>query len=261
MSSDLLYNIGQGWLLIFITSLLYLAAELGFQLGKSKSSQFHKDCLPHVGTIEGALLGLLALLLGFAFSMSMERYDNRRQVVLGEANDLQTTYLRAALLPAAQKNIVAQLLRAYVDSRVTYLQSGRDPAVLESALKRTEAIQKELWTQALAAANQNSDEVRTGYFIESLNTLIDDHSRRIAAMENHVPEIILLLLIVVAAMTIAITGYSSGLNQVRLSVARFVLIALTSLTLIVIIDLDRPKRGFIKLNEKAMLSVQQFMAL
>ena len=178
--------------------------------------------------------------------------------MLGEANDLQSTFLRATLLPEARYLPVANLLSAYVDSRIAYLRAGRDRAAITEALNQTTELQSQLWNQAILAAQENSDEVKTGYFIESLNNLIDDHTRRVAAMENHVPEVILLLLVFVAAMTIAMTGYSSGLSQTRLSIPRFILVVLTAATLIVIIDLDRPRRGFITVNEQSMLELQAY---
>lgn len=256
MNSDLLYGISQGWIFVLIVVLFYAFAEAGIRLGHRASAKISKEAYGHVSTIEGALLGLLALLLGFAFSMSMGRYDDRRSVVVGEANDLQTTFLRAALLPEARYIPIANLLSAYVDSRIAYLRAGRDRAAIDIALNQTAELQTQLWNHALLAAQENSDEVKTGYFIESLNDLIDDHTRRVAAMENHVPEVILLLLVFVAAMTIAMTGYSSGLNQTRLSIPRFILVVLTAATLIVIIDLDRPRRGFITVNEQSMLQLQ-----
>ncbi len=253
----MLYGIGQWWLFLLMLIGFYLCAEVGFRFGRRGHQQFNKDSLTHVSTIEGALLGLLALLLGFAFSMAMGRFDDRRAVVLGEVNDLATTDLRAKLLPEPHQTQSHKLLGQYVASRLEYLRAGSDRDLINRSLKETTELQKLLWNEAVNAARLDSDEVRTGYFIESLNSLIDDHTRRVAAMENHVPEIITALLLVVAGMTIAITGYSSGLNKARLAIPRFILILLTSLTLLVIIDLDRPRRGFIKVSEQGMVELQK----
>jgi hypothetical protein len=118
-------------------------------------------------------------------------------------------------------------------------------------------LQIGLWSTAVAAARENSDEVTTGYYIESLNGLIDDHTKRLTAMDNHVPEAILMLLLLVATMTIAVTGYSSGLRHARLLVLRAILAILVAATLLVIVDLDRPRRGLIKVSEASMLQLQQ----
>ena len=76
-------------------------------------------------------------------------------------------------------------------------------------------------------------------------------------MRNHVPEVILFLLTFVGAMTIAMTGYSSGINNLRLLIPRAILIVLTAATLIVIVDLDRPRRGLITVSEKALTQLQK----
>lgn len=257
MNNDLIYGIGQGWIFLFLIIGFYLAAEVGFRVARRLSNKVGKEATTHIATIEGALLGLLALLLGFAFSMSISRYDSRKAVIIEEANDLQTTYLRAELLSDPHKEITKRFLRDYVDSRVEYLQAGLDELKLGEALARTARIQNQLWNQAVSAAKSDSDEVRTGYFISSLNSLIDDHTVRVNAMRNHVPEVILFLLIFVGAMTIAMTGYSSGINNLRLPIPRAILIVLTAATLIVIIDLDRPRRGLITVSEKALTQLQK----
>lgn len=210
-----------------------------------------------MATVEGALLGLLALLLGFAFAMAMSRFDTRKEVVLEEVNDLQTTFLRAQLLSKDRRVKCSRLLREYLESRITFYKAGTDHAKTQDALEWTNRLQAQLWHEAVMAVREDSDEVRTGYFIDSLNHLIDDHSKRVTAMENHVPEVILVLLVLVATMTIAVTGYSSGLRNKRLKALRGILVFLITSTLLVILDLDRPRRGFIQASERGLLELRK----
>lgn len=247
-------------ILLFLLALLYIAAEIGFRCGSSAAKRLNEKAAAHIATIESALLGLLALLLGFAFSMAIGRYDLRRDVVLAEANDLQTTYLRAELLPEQQRDSIKERLRQYVQSRIEYLRAGSDLELQSLALDKTIELQKQLWQLAVMAVKQDSDVVRTGYFIESLNGLIDDHTRRVGAMSGHVPEVIMLLLVFIAAMSVGMTGYSSGLGGQRLIVPRSVLILLVVSTIHVIIDLDRPRRGFITISEAAMVELSESLS-
>jgi hypothetical protein len=256
MSGDILYDIHEGILFPGILIFFYLAAEIGVRLGKHFSQTVGKEAHAHVATLEGALLGLFSLLLGFAFSMAMTRYDARRSIVVQEANDIQTTYLRAQLLPEQYILSVSNLLKAYVDSRVAFFKERRGSEAAQQELQRTNALQQSLWREAVQASHADERGIKTGYFIESLNGLIDDHTYRMAAMESHVPEVIFLLLIFVGTMTLAMTGYSSGLNNKPLRIPRCIMLVLTSATLIVIIDLDRPQRGFITVSEKAMIQLQ-----
>lgn len=250
MSGELLYGVNEWVLFVLSALLLYAGAEVGYRYGRRHSERISVELRSHVSTVEGALLGLLALLLGFAFAMAMNRYDARRQTVLDEVNDLRTCYLRAGLLPPKRAAAVRALLREYAGVRQADLR-GEDVAEA-----RTLALQHLLWEEAEAATRDDSDEVRTGYFIESLNRVFDDDTTRSAALRNHVPESILLLLALVAFLTLAVTGYSSGLRRRRLLGLRSILVLLIAATLLVIIDLDRPRRGLIRVSETGMADLK-----
>ena len=257
MSGELLYGVNE-WLLFTLTAgLLYGGAEIGFRYGQRYAQRTSQEIQAHVATVEGALLGLLALLLGFAFSMAMNRFEARKQAVLEEVNDLQTAYLRAHLLPARPRSACVTLLEEYVAARIASVRAAADPVRIQESQEETVRLQIKLWAESVAAVRDDSNEVTTGYFVESLNRLIDDHTKRSIAMENHVPEVILLLLILVAVLTIAVTGYSSGLKGKRLKALRLILVVLISATLTVIIDLDRPRRGLIRVGEDGMGRLQK----
>jgi hypothetical protein len=93
-------------------------------------------------------------------------------------------------------------------------------------------------------------------FVNALNQMIDVQAERLAALENHVPSIILILLVFVGSASLALTGYRSGLAHVRLPVPRVILIVLVAFTLYVIVDLDRPRRGFIRVSEQSLLQLR-----
>lgn len=259
MTGEVLYGINEWVLFLLAVGILYGGAEVGFRYGRRYAGRTQPEVHSHVATVEAALLGLLALLLGFAFGMAMTRFETRRQVVLEEVNDLGTTYLRAHLLPQRHRATCERLLEEYVQSRIDFLRAGTNETRSTEAQERTRRLQIRLWSVAVAAAREDSNEVTTGYFVESLNQLIDDHTKRTNAMENHVPEVILHLLMLVATLTIMVTGYSSGLRGARLKALRAILVLLISATLIVVIDLDRPRRGLIRVSESGMVRLQSDM--
>jgi hypothetical protein len=256
MTSELLYGINEWLLFVVILGILYSCAEIGFLYGRRFDHRTTAEIHSHIATVEGALLGLLALLLGFAFAMAVSRYETRKQVVLEEANDLQTTFLRAQLLPSKYSKSAMDLLEQYVQTRLESLRAGSHINQIKQAQVKTKQVQIQLWAIARAAAKDDPNEVTTGYFIESLNHLIDDHTKRSIAMQNHVPEVILYLLLLVAAFTISVTGYSSGLRRKRLKALRVILTLLISATMLVIIDLDRPRRGLIQVSEDSFVNLQ-----
>ena len=122
--------------------LLLIAAEMGFRFGHRHHKATNDPTRSQMGTIEGAILGLLGLLLGFTFAMAVSRYDHRKELVLEEANAIGTTYLRASLLPEPQSTTIKDLLARYVDVRLDFYRAGSDPRQLADSLDRATALQQ-----------------------------------------------------------------------------------------------------------------------
>ena len=99
LPEELFYDVDLWLILVASVGGFLLATEAGFLLGRRSQSNTGDDSRSQIYTIQGATLGLLALLLGFTFAMAMSRYDTRKQMVLDESNAIGTTFLRAQLLP------------------------------------------------------------------------------------------------------------------------------------------------------------------
>src|SRR5499427_234324 len=130
-------------LFIVILLVVLLSVECGYRLGKYRRSRSEKEKEAPVGTMVGATLGLLALILAFTFGLAAARFDTRRQVLLDEANAIGTTYLRAGMLPDKGEQI-RTLLRDYVGTRIEAVRSNK----ITEGIGRSENIQNELWAQA-----------------------------------------------------------------------------------------------------------------
>ena len=113
MSGELFYSRSETLIAVVLFAFLLLFAEVGFGLGRSRSTQFHEAVKSQVGTIQGAILGILGLLLGFSFAMAVSRFDMRKQLVIEEANAIGTAAMRARLLPAPRRDEAAALFRSY----------------------------------------------------------------------------------------------------------------------------------------------------
>ena len=255
MADEFLYDLDL--LLIFLVSIgaLILFTELGFHLGCRARQTTSETARSQIGAIQGAILGLLALLLGFTFAMAMSRFDVRKQLVLDEANAIGTTYLRTQLLPEPQRREFADLLRRYVQLRLEFYQAGTDEKKLDAASLATTRLQTQLWSTAAALGEKEPRAVTIGLFLQSLNEVIDLHNKRLNALENHVPEIILFLLYFVALVATGLIGYSCGLGGVRNFFVTVVSSILIAVVILVIIDLDRPRRGLIKVSQQRMLEL------
>ena len=256
MAKELLYNLDL-WL-IFGASMVFflLGDELGFRLGRRKRPTVTEDARSQIITIQGAMLGLLALLLGFTFSMAMSRFEIRKQQVLEESNAIGTTYLRAQLMPEPPRKEVSDLLRQYVEVRLQFYQAGIAGQGFQQAVDQTERLQLQLWSRATAWADKDPRAVTAGLFLQSLNETIDLHSKGLTALENHVPGIIMVLLYFVALAAIGLIGYGCGLAGRRNFLVTMVTCVLIAAVSVVIIDLDRPQRGLIRVGLGRMVELR-----
>lgn len=231
--------------------------EVGFQLGRRRRAGADEGLQSHMSALQAALLGLLALLLGFTFAMAVARFDTRKALVLEEANAIGTTYLRAQLLPPPHRQELLHLLRTYVDARLAFYDAGIDRVRLDAAHTTTIGLQEQLWRVTVALAEHDPHSVPIGLFIQALNDVIDLHEKRLRALENHVPETVLVLVFGVAAVALGFIGHSCGLSGGTRRFASTALVAaLIVLVLAIILDLDRPRRGLIKVSQDSMVRLK-----
>lgn len=252
-------NLGDYQLLpIFLVSLIVIlgATEIGRWLGTRAGDRGGEQ----VRTLEGAVLGLLALMIAFTFAMALSRYEARRDAVLSEANAIGTAALRARLLPEPHNTETLKLLRDYVKLRLDMTQRVLTPAEFDTAVARSSQIQEGLWQQAVAVAAKNQELVPTGLFIDALNRLIDDQEKRLTAFRNRVPNIVLLALYGVAVIAGAFSGYAGGLGTRSSRLPTFVMITLICAVILLIQDLDRPSMGFITTSQQPMIDTAAAIA-
>src|SRR6478735_8065020 len=161
------------WLLLpLLVLLLAAAAEMGFRLARHNRDRDDPHLETHATVIQGALLGLLALLLGFTFSLASGRFELRQHLVVDESNVIGTTWLRAQLFDESRRTVVLGLLRKYVDARLNAFAPGISEQRMAAALRESDALQTELWAQTSGLDRQNSTAVTT-LFITTLNEMID----------------------------------------------------------------------------------------
>jgi len=249
---------GRSELLVFGVVLFALIGtnELGYRLARRRSAQEPERAL--VSGIQGALMGLFALLLGFTFAMAIARFDTRTTMVVKESNAIGTAVLRARLLPDDQAPDALELFRRYVDVRVEAAHGPNLPSAKSLELDAEAArIQLLLWAHAEKASKSDPHSISAGLFVQGVNEVIDVKGERDAGLANHVPESVLLLLLGFAVLTSGILGFANGLSGDRALTMSIILTALISLVMLTIVDLDRPRRGVIHVSQESMLSLQK----
>ncbi|HEY2826512.1 MAG TPA: hypothetical protein VGJ04_02845 [Pirellulales bacterium] len=248
------------WIVIAVAAVLLLAAtEIGYRFGLRLHRAKDEARKGQIGGIQGAILGLLGLLLGFTFAMAVGRYESRRALVLQEANAIGTTYLRAALLPGAHQSDVENLLRRYVDVRLDFYDAGEDRAQQANAEQKAAQIQQELWAHAVASAKEAPSPLAVS-FITSLNETIDLDATRMNALRTHVPGAVWLLVLAIAACGCCASGYAAGAHGARSIFANWVLPLLIAVVITLIADLDRPRGGLIGIKQQPLIDLKQSLS-
>lgn len=237
---------------VFIVMLSFAG---GFRLGSNIRRRAKSKKETPIGMIVGAMLGLLAFLLAFTFGMAASRFDVRKQLLLDEVNAIGTVFLRTDFLSEPQRTASRKLLKEYVDIRAEAVQQ---PEKLAQALVDSEAIHDRLWSQINALSTQGNDTILQGLYIQSLNEVIDLHSRRVTVgIQYHIPGAIWLMLFSVTLLTMIAVGYQFGLTGTSGWLTILLLAFSFSAVILLIADLDRTSGGVLKVSQKPMIELQQ----
>ncbi len=211
------------------------------QYMKKKDPSYAPDGL---GPLEGAVLGLLSLLLAFTFNQSASHYDARRDLVVGESNDIGTALFRSTLYPDSLRLAFTNDFREYIHARIAYFEAGTDEERISSELQKANAISMRIWLRASSISQYPGEPTRSMQMIPAINTMIDAASKREEARKKHVPESILWLLFLLCLTGSFIVGYASKSKKLD-----YVILCtysmMTIMTIYFILDLDRPRRGII----------------
>ncbi len=253
---DLLFRFPSLSIAAFLFVVILVANESGYRVGRHRRVDSDEGVRSQTNAIQAAMLGLLALLLGFTFTMALQRYDGRSEAVIDEANAIGTALLRTQLLPEGVQEEARGLMADYLRLRLEAAEVDLTRSDLRRQAKAAAGrLQERLWSVALAATEADPRPVTTGLYIQSLNELIDAYGRRDAALKKHVPEVVLLLLFAVFIIAASVLGYSGGLDGTRPFVATWAMSLLIVLVIFIIVDLDRPRRGWIRVNQDSMMDL------
>ncbi len=219
----------------------------GFYFRQWEVKKFPDNKFKGLGPTEGTLLGLLALLLSFTFSMSAGKNDTRREIIVEEANDIGTAILRCDMYPDSNRKELHGLFANYINARIAYYDAGVDTTKINQSLRLTNVASAKIWKKVAALSQDKDNVLRSQQMIPAVNAMIDMVSTRDAARSAHVPGSILWMLFLLTIAGSFIMGYgSNGKHFNKIIVGGFAL--MTVMTIYLILDLDRPRRGIINMD-------------
>ena len=238
---------------LILFGLVVAASEIGVRVGTYFQNRSDDDVKSQTTAIQAGLIGLLALILGFSFNLALSRYDARASAEIREANAIGTAMLRTELLPPAFARRADSLLERYVELRIALSNTDLTELAARRVLTRdTDRLQAAVWDVGVAASEVDPRPVTTGYFLQSLNDMIDARGARNDTLQRHVPVEVYYLLVLIFVATSGLTGYASGIGRRQSRVPGLVLGALVCLLVVVIVDLHRPRRGLIEVRQDSM---------
>lgn len=240
---------------LIVAILIVVFGGLGFRYARNRGEQVIDET--SLGIIQAAAFTLVGLLLAFSFSLGLSRYDSRRGVTLKEGNAIGRLLLRTQLLDPPFRKTMQQYMAAYATARLSFAASGIDVAGQQRAVRVSNNLQDRMWSLVMVAAAHDRRSTVMPLLIQSLNDTIDASVEQAASLNAHVPDEVLAILIVVMLIAAGLLGFSLGKSGHKAYLPTTMLAIILALVVCAILDLDRPQRGFIRVDLTPLAQVQR----
>ena len=242
------------WVFLLVTiSIIYAGLETGHWFGKRHitGDERGKD---ELGSLVAAMLGLLGFILAITFGTQLSRFDTGKALLLEEANAIQTTWLRAGMMPDPYREEARTILRDYVEVRA---DTNRD---VGARITESEAMQSRLWEICLKGTAKMDERYPHEILLESLNDLINLHEQRVTvSVVQRMPAAFWIVLFALTVLTFGLAGYQAGASDNVRTAARPIAVIGFSLLVLLIADLDRPGRGALRFDNHPLYEVADRM--
>jgi len=247
-----LFSIGSAAIL-FIGSLVVL--NYGRDLGLRYLKKQHTDSMVGLNAIEGAVFALMGLLLAFTISGALQRFDERRQLIIQEATTTRTAYERLGLFERDIARDLRTKLKEYVRARIELYSLSRDFSLWRGTTiysreqeDRILAFRHELWNAALEACSSGSNRISCTLALPALSNLFDVAGLRAAANERHPPQIIYVMLYGLGLGGSLLGGFGMAAAKSRSWVHMVIFAAALTFALFIVTNIEFPRLGFIRVD-------------
>ncbi len=249
---------GDPFLICLVLVLMMIAGgEVGFLAMRRVRRRTENINKSDIALFLGAVLTLLSLLLGFTYAMSQGRYETRRQLVIGEAEAIRTAYFRAGTIPEPRSSEVRELLRRYLDLRPEMLRAkDTTPETVREVNRRSRELQDAMDVHATALAKESPNAI-VSLFVQSLDSLTDFQTKRMAAVRSRVPAAIFWVLVCISIVVVGLVGFYFGTHERQARLLTVVFSILVASVMWLILDLDSPALGTIRASQQSLVDLQQ----
>jgi hypothetical protein len=228
---------------------ILICLEVGWRMRIRRLPTEDSNSDAGLNALDGAVFGLMGLLIAFTFTGAAARFEVRRALVVQETNDIGTAYLRIDMLPADAQPALREDFRNYLDARLEfYAKLANDREGAKAAFTRANQLQGKIWSEAVAATSRQSSAAVTTLVLSSLNAMIDITTTRQVALETHPPEAIYMALTALVLANSLLAGYGMAKSGRRNWTHMLIFAGTLSFALYLILDLDHPRLGFIRID-------------
>lgn len=253
MDLPILYQMPTLAIGLFFAVILLAALEAGYQIGRRRgrttSESGTKD---HSDLVLTSMYALLGLVLAFTYAFTLSRADMRKQAVIDEANAIGTAFLRAGLAPEPERTELRKALLEYAKTRVVPAGTAVTNEQLQKTVEGTLQALSKIWpTTEQMVKSKPAGPVEVS-IVQSINEVIDMHTKRLAVNFDRLPGIVLLMLLFIASAAVAVTGLNAGLSGRMNRLGLTLLILVLSFVMLIITDFDRPIRGFVQVSQQSL---------
>jgi hypothetical protein len=193
-----------------------------------------------------ASIALLGLLLGFTFSMSLARHEQRRLMVVTDSNAIGDFSTCVSLLKEPVRSQLQAVLRRYIEHRLALVHTGLD----EEKLQEIQTMQNQM--QALVKQAVDAGTPVTVPLVNTLNEVTSSHASRLSALRDRLPASIVALLVLTAIISMVLMGRHQGSSGNLHLGGTMGFVVLVCVTVWVILDLNQPHRGVIQVSQEPM---------
>ena len=244
------------WFAVAVFVAMPACCQVGYWLGRHVRRRPDSDAMSHTMNWQAAVLALAALLIGFTFSMAMQRFEDRKKILINEANAIGTAYLRTRLVDDPPGEEIRALMRQYIDERVA-LYDAHEPERIEAAEHVSGVLQQQIWARVMSAARGYQRPVMTGLLVTAVNEMIDVADERRGVRENPVPYTAIIVLVLVSAIAMASIGHTCGVSGKRLLFGMLLLPLLVAAVIVLVYDLANVSSGLVRPGNQSIVHLKQ----
>jgi hypothetical protein len=229
--------------------------HFGWRIGRRHVGDRGPASLLGLAAVESAVFALLGLLLAFSVSGGLQRFDERRQLIVQEANAISTAYDRLDLLEPDERTAVKAKLKAYLESRIEIYREPIEFDIVneraiyaKEAAERTAALQADLWSAAVAACPNAAYKTTCSILLPNISAIFEIALQRWSANEKHPPAIIFVMLFGLGLVGSLLAGFGMAASETQSRIHVLAFAFALAFALFVVTNLEFPRLGFIRVN-------------